>query len=176
MKCLIAIICAMMFMSCASNKVGDMANTINKLNEVDAVTSGMQIPIYSPDDGDARKASMSKVQDFMQDNLSFGTDFVQIFTIVRSEVVTNIYIVDLSSATYNTHAILTEVAGIGAAISFPTDPIDKQEFLVNTVEIMGAISAANPQPTTVGFPSSMAAAGFFKMKYDITDDTWYRVG
>lgn len=44
--------------------------TINQLSSIDTLSSGDQIPVYSASNGDARKASMSAIKDFVQ------TDFV----------------------------------------------------------------------------------------------------
>lgn len=44
--------------------------TINQLSSVSAVTAGDQFPLYSPDNGDARKASMSLIMDYVNSNLA----------------------------------------------------------------------------------------------------------
>jgi hypothetical protein len=41
--------------------------TINKLSSVDQLAASDQVPIYSSDNGDARKASMNVVREFIQD-------------------------------------------------------------------------------------------------------------
>lgn len=44
--------------------------TINLLASVDSVSSGDQLPIYSQGNGDARKASINTLMQYIQDNLS----------------------------------------------------------------------------------------------------------
>lgn len=44
--------------------------TINMLASVDSVNSGDQLPIYSQGNGDARKASINVLMQYIQDNLS----------------------------------------------------------------------------------------------------------
>ena len=44
--------------------------TINNLSSVSTVTAGDQFPLYSPDNGDARKASMSLIMDYVNANLA----------------------------------------------------------------------------------------------------------
>lgn len=43
--------------------------TINKLTAVDSVSSSDAVPIYSSEQGDARKASMSVIEDYMYNSL-----------------------------------------------------------------------------------------------------------
>lgn len=45
--------------------------TINQLPSIDQVSGGNQIPTYYSGSGDARKMSVSLLQEYMQDNLSF---------------------------------------------------------------------------------------------------------
>lgn len=47
---------------------------INQLSAVDTVRSSDQVPIYSSENGDARKASMSVIQEFMLDNFVGSLD------------------------------------------------------------------------------------------------------
>ena len=44
--------------------------TINQLSAVSTVTAGDQFPLYSPSNGDARKASMSLIMDYVNANLA----------------------------------------------------------------------------------------------------------
>lgn len=44
--------------------------TINNLSSVSTVSAGDQFPLYSPDNGDARKASMSLIMDYVNANLT----------------------------------------------------------------------------------------------------------
>ena len=44
--------------------------TINNLSSVSTVTAGDQFPLYSPNNGDARKASMSLIMDYVNANLA----------------------------------------------------------------------------------------------------------
>ena len=44
--------------------------TINNLSSVSTVTAGDQFPLYSPNNGDSRKASMSLIMDYVNANLT----------------------------------------------------------------------------------------------------------
>lgn len=175
MKYIVFTMC-MLLMACTSNKVANMA-TINQLSAVDTLAAGDQIPVYDSSNGDARKASMTVMQAFMQDNLTFGEDFIPIFTIVGTTDIIGVITANLTAVDYNVHVIITDASfPLGFIVAFPTTPIDKQEMLFNTTNAIASITAADPQPTTVGYPSSLAAGGFFRMKYDLNSDTWNRVG
>lgn len=47
--------------------------TINMLASVDTVTGGDQFPIYAPNNGDARKASMTTIMTYVRNDLGSGS-------------------------------------------------------------------------------------------------------
>jgi len=60
--------------------------TINRLSAVDSVASSDQIPIYSSDNGDARKASMSVIKEFMNEGVP--TSLLDISSLFAMRIVT----------------------------------------------------------------------------------------
>lgn len=53
---------------------------------------------------------------------------------------------------------------------------DKQEVTVSTTQILTAVTHDGNGATVLGAPTSMTANGFFRMKYDSVNNTWYRIG
>ena len=53
---------------------------------------------------------------------------------------------------------------------------DKQEITVSTTQILTAVTTDGNGATILGGPTTLAANGFFKMKYDLVNNTWYRIG
>jgi hypothetical protein len=54
--------------------------------------------------------------------------------------------------------------------------LDKQEILVNTTQAITALTINANGATIVGAPTTLAAGGFFRLRFDGVLDTWYRVG
>lgn len=53
---------------------------------------------------------------------------------------------------------------------------DKQEVVVTTTQILTAVTHDGNGATVQGGPTTLAANGFFRMKYDKVNNTWYRIG
>lgn len=153
--------------------------TINQLSAVDAVVGSDQVPIYSSGQGDARKAAMSVMLQYMQDNLTFSESGISYTTQYAAPSATG-FSVQITDDSDNTHLILTPVAGYAAGtIVLPAvgNVVDKQEVLVNCTQVVTTLTIdGNGAVAVTGEPSTLAANDFFRLKYDITVQTWYRVG
>jgi len=80
----------------------------------------------------------------------------------------------------DTHLILTpSTAFADGAITLPmhTNLRDKQYFIMNTTEqITNFTVNLNGAAGAHGIPSSMGADDYMTLKYDLTVNTWYRIG
>lgn len=152
---------------------------INQLSAVDTVVGSDQVPIYASGQGDARKAAMSVLLAYMQDNLTFSESGISYTTQYAAPSATG-FSVQITDDSDNTHLILTPVAGYAAGtIVLPAvgNVIDKQEVLVNSTQVVTTLTIdGNGAVAVTGEPSTLAANDFFRLKYDITVQTWYRVG
>ena len=152
---------------------------INQLSAVDSLQSGDQVPVYDASNGDARKASMSVVQAYMQDNLTFSDSGVSYTTQYAAPSATS-FSVQIKDDSDSTHLILTPVAGYAAGtIVLPAvgNLVDKQEVLVNCTQAVTTLTInGNGAVAVTGEPSGLAANDFFRLKYDLAVQTWYRVG
>jgi hypothetical protein len=153
--------------------------TINQLSAVDTVVGSDQVPIYASGQGDARKAAMSVILQYMQDNLTFSESGISYTTQYAAPSATA-FSVQITDDSDNTHLILTPVAGYAdGEIVLPAvgNVIDKQEVLVNcTQAVTTLVIDGNGAVAVTGEPSGLSANDFFRLKYDITVQTWYRVG
>ena len=158
---------------------------INQLNSTDTIALSDLLPLFSQSSGDDRKASMSLLLQFMQDNLTFtaqGTGFQDYVTqyAVPSATGFNVTITDGASDDTNVHLILTPTAGYAAGtITLPpfAGCVDKQEVLINCTQQVTALTVDGNGATAVtGAPTSLGADDFFRLKYDLLSKTWYRVG
>jgi hypothetical protein len=155
--------------------------TINQLTRATSVSAGDLLALFSTDDGDARAAAISVLQDYLQDNLDFsgGVDYVSQYSAPGASGF-NVTITDGASNNTNVHLILTPLAGYAAGtITLPAKAglVDKQEVLVNCTQVVTALTIGlNGATAAPGAPTTLAANAFFRLKYDAVTSNWYRVG
>lgn len=79
--------------------------------------------------------------------------------------------------TRDIHVILNPAGTLATGtIVLPATPRDKQLVIVTTSNEITALTIDGGSATVQGDPTTLAAGGFFTMKYDTTTTTWYRVG
>ena len=149
--------------------------TINQLSAVDAVVSSDQVPIYSSTNGDARKASMSVIKDYVLSDATVADDKV---TQYASPAATG-FTVTVNDSSDSVWLILTPLAGYAAGtITLPAvaNCVDRQEVLVNTTQAVTTLTVSGNGATVIGAPTTLAANAFFRLRFDAVLDVWYRVG
>lgn len=156
---------------------------INQLSALDQLAAGDQFPVYSQANGDARKVALSILQVYMQANLVFPSfSGMQQFETQYAAPSATGFSVTISppSTGNNVHLILTPTAGYAAGtIILPPvgQVVDKQEILVNCTQQVTALTInGNGAVAVTGEPASLGADDFFRLKFDIVTQTWYRVG
>jgi hypothetical protein len=173
MRKIVLIICALTFVSCVEKKVVEMS-TINQLSAVSAVTASQQVPVYDPDNGDARKASVTQLQTYMQDNLDIRPDDRFVTQVETAGLVT--YNITLTGSD-NILLLLTTLTA-GAVFSWFADGnvVDGQEIIICT-----ANDCILSKPSGITFfgwpdPSSLDEGGSLHFKYNAQTLTWWRIG
>lgn len=150
---------------------------INQLTAVDTANSGDQLPVYAASCGDARRMPLSVLLAYIQRNMT--DDFSDYVTEYAAPSATG-FTVTIEAITDNVHLILTPAAGYATGtIVLPPYPgvSDKQEVLVNCTQSLAALTLTASGATAVtGAPASLAANGFFRLKFDLLTKTYYRVG
>lgn len=156
-----------------------MGKQINELTAVDSVVGSDLTVIFANSNGDNRKAAMSVLLAYMQANLTFSTAGINYTTQYAAPSATG-FSVAITDDSNNTHLILTPLAGYATGtIVLPAvgNVIDKQEVLVNCTQAVTTLTVdGNGAVAVTGEPAALAANDFFRLKYDITVQTWYRVG
>lgn len=143
--------------------------TINQLSTAGSISNGDLMALYSTDNGDARKVSMSALKDFFA--TSSSGDIVQYsapsstgFTTTIQDTDNNVWLVLTPTTTMATGTIV-----------LPTSPIDNQEVLINSTNEVTTLAINGGNYTVTGEPSILLANGFFKLKFNVINGTWYRV-
>lgn len=149
--------------------------TINQLSSVDAVVSSDQIPIYSSENGDARKASLATLAKYLATQVTSVDDMVTQYFAPSATGFT----VTITDGPNSIWLVLTPTAGFAAGtIKLPTmtNCVDRQEILVNTTQAVTALTINGNGSTVTGAPTTLAAGAYFRLRFDGVTDTWYRGG
>lgn len=153
---------------------------IKNLTALDSLVAGDNIAIGASSYGDDRRAALSVLLTWLQNNLTIvdALAFAEYTTQYAAPSATgqNIQVTDADD---NIHLIITPAAGYAAmTITLPTSTncIDKQDILINCTQAVTTLTVAGNGATVVGEPSTLAANAYFRLKYDLAGTTWYRVG
>lgn len=149
--------------------------TINRLSAVDSLSGSDLIPVYSQENGDARKASLNLLSEFIQSQITASDDKRTQYAAPAASG----FSVSIVGTGDNVWLILTPLAGYAAGtIVLPevSTVLDKQELLVNTTQAVNALTITANGATVIGAPTALLAGDFFRLRFDAVLDTWYRVG
>jgi len=149
--------------------------TINQLNAISQLQSSDLLPIYSSNDGDARKISAYNFALYVQSVTTTADSMVTQYSAPSATAFT----ATVTASSNSVWLILTPTAGFAAgAIVLPpkASAIDRQEVLVNCTQVVTALTITSAGATVTGAPTAFTANGFFRLRYDIITSTWYRVG
>lgn len=129
--------------------------------------------IYDVTNSDWRLTPFSAVKTLFQNAFSFLT------------APTTQYLVPLTgftetlTGTADLHLIVTPAGTLATGtVNLPasTSAIDKQTVTVSTSQEITALTVGGNGATVVGGPTTLSIGGYFTMKYDAPNATWYRVG
>jgi hypothetical protein len=149
--------------------------SINQLNAVDTLTAGDLLPVYSSSNGDARKASISVLAEYVRSTITVADDKVSQYAAPSATGFT----VQVNDDSDNIWLILTPTGGFAAGtIKLPalTNCIDRQEILVNCTQSVTALTINGNGATVTGAPTTLAVNAYFRLRFDSVTGTWYRVG
>jgi hypothetical protein len=72
--------------------------------------------------------------------------------------------------------LLTPVAGYAAGtVVLPATPVDGQEVAVSCTQAVTTLTVSGNGSTLNGAPATLAANGFFRLRYDGVLKAWYRI-
>ena len=150
-----------------------MAN-INQLSQLTTVSAGDLLPVYSQNNGDARKLAISALLTYFQQQFASPTFATQAatpttgFSIAVQQVSSNTWLLLTPAGTLATGTITLTLNSVTP---------DGQELLVSSTQVITTLSVSlNGAAAANGFPTTLAANGFFRMRFYQPANSWYRVG
>ena len=148
--------------------------TINQLPLLAQVSPGDQVPVYSPNNGDARRLPVSALLQYFQQTFASPTLATNVYTPGTG------FNVAVPTPVAAQQWMLIQPAGTLAlgTITLPlnTQTPDGTEVLVTTTQqITGFTLALNGATAAYGAPSTLAAEDFFRMRFLQATNSWYRI-
>jgi hypothetical protein len=148
--------------------------TINQLSPLTQVSGGDQLPIYVPNNGDARRVSISQLLQYFQQTFAAPTMATNIFTPGTG------FNVAVPTPVAQQQWMLIQPAGTLAlgTVTLPlnTQTPDGTEVLVTTTQQITAFTlAANGAAQLYGVPTTLAAQDNFRVRFVQATNSWYRI-
>lgn len=148
--------------------------TINQLSAITTLSGSDLLPVYSAQNGDSRKISVTNLMAYLQASFA-SPEFVNQYSAPAATGFT----VTVNDSSDNTWLIISPVAGYAdGAITLPAvaNCVDGQEIAVNCSQAVTAfVVNGNGAIDVLGEPTTLAAGAYFRLRYNATTKIWYRV-
>lgn len=147
-----------------------------RLSNTDRIGPCDSVVIWSGDNGDFRGVPVDLLIEKIQESIK-KVDYPPI-NIQHFNPNAN-FTLDIENHEVGTYLILNPSISITTgAIKLPEryDVTDGQVLLVACAQQVNNFSVDGNNALVIGAPNTLAAHGFFKLKYDKLSNTWYRVG
>lgn len=148
--------------------------TINQLSGLSQLSGGDLLPVYVPNNGDARKVSVSQLLAYFQATFAAPTVATNLYTPSTGFNIT------VPTPVSEQQWMIIQPAGTLAAgtITLPlnTGVPDGTQVLVTTTQIITSFTLAlNGAANAYGAPTTLAANAFFTMRFNQSTNSWYRI-
>lgn len=150
-------------------------STINQLNAAGNPSGSDLLPIYSQQNGDARKLSLSDFLVWLESQ-QIATQDNKITQYAAPLAASTTLFTDNQNGVW---LILTPAGTIATAtlkLPLVSNVLDRTELLVNTTQTITTLTLDANGGSIVGGPSTLSASGYFRLRFDAVLKTWYRVG
>jgi len=147
---------------------------INQLPLLAQVSPGDQVPVYSPNNGDARRLPISQLLAYFQQTFASPTLATNVYTPGTG------FNLAVPTPVAQQQWMLIQPAGLLAlgTVTLPlnTQTPDGTEVLITTTQqITGFTLAPNGATQLYGAPTTLAAEDFFRMRFVQATNSWYRI-
>lgn len=157
-------------------------SSINQLTSQDTVSGADQFPVYVGGNGATRKASAQAVATYVQSVITESGGLQTQYATTTATGQTTIVSPSTTGASVWLEMTPTGTFAAGT-ITLPAAAVaqDGQEVLVTSSQIVTALTvnylnASGISTTIVGAPTTIAANGFFRLRFDAVFRLWIRIG
>lgn len=147
---------------------------INQLPLLTQVSAGDQIPVYSPNNGDARRMPIKQLLAYFQQSFAAPTLSTQL------AVPGTGFNIAIQTPVSQQQWLILQPAGTLATgtVTLPlnTQTPDGTEVLITTTQQITSFTlAGNGAAAVYGDPATLAAEDFFRMRFVQSTNSWYRI-
>jgi len=146
---------------------------IPQLPLLNQLSGGDQFPVYSLQNGDARRVSVTSLLEFFQDNFADPN----YLTIINAPTNSG-FNIQLGAQTQNVFLIINPT-GTFAAGTITLPPVascfDGQQIVVACSQVINTLTITPNGSTVIGAPNAFSAGGFFTLRFDLLQSSWYTV-
>ncbi|MGX9005245.1 transcriptional regulator [Acinetobacter baumannii] len=147
-----------------------------RLNETDALGVGDQFVLYKGNCTDFRSIPQDVIMEWILSNLPDTKPIAAVIQLFNPNTDFNVLVDNNISGTYL--VINPSVQITNGIITLPPilDITDGQEVFVTSSKQITNLTIAGNGAALIGMPITIGLSGFFKLRFDKTSQTWYRVG
>lgn len=152
-------------------------SSIDKLSSVASVDAADLVAIFSNSLGNDARVTIATLAAYLQTLLTSGSAFMTQYS-APSATGFSVTIAPLENGG-SVYLNLTPVAGYAAGtivLPVSTTCQDGQEVLVSCTNAVTTLTINANGSSVTGGPSTLAAGGFFRLRFDGVYKTWARVG
>jgi len=147
---------------------------INQLPLLAVASPGDQIPVYTPNNGDARRLPIGALLQYFQQTFASPTLATNVYTPGTG------FNLPVPTPVAQQQWMLIQPAGTLAtgSVTLPlnTSTPDGTEVLITTTQQITAFTLnANGASQLYGDPTTLAAEDFFRMRFVQATNSWYRI-
>lgn len=149
--------------------------TINQLNAADQLSGSDLLALYSQANGDARKISLNNFLNWLETQ-QIATQDNKVTQYAAPLTASTVLLRDDQNSVW---LILTPAGALAAVtlkLPLVANAVDRQEILVNSTQIVTALTIDANGGSVIGAPTTLAANAFFRLRFDAVLKTWYLVG
>ena len=147
---------------------------INQLPVLSQVSPGDQIPVFTPNNGDARRLPISQLLQFFQQSFASPTLATNLYTPGTG------FNLSVPTPVAAQQWMLIQPAGTLASgtVTLPlnTGTPDGTEVMITTTQQITAFTLApNGAANVYGAPGTLGAEDWFRMRFVQATNSWYRI-
>lgn len=150
---------------------------INNLTAQDTLSTSDLLPIWSGGNGDTRRVSLGTLLTWLVSQLGSAAGMITQYAAPNATGFSVLLAPPVNGT--SVFLLLTPLAGYAAGtIVLPAQAtcIDGQEVLCACTQAVTALTVSGNGAVAVnGAPTTLAANGFFRLRYDGVNRSWYRV-
>jgi hypothetical protein len=148
---------------------------IDRLSAVSSVAAGDLLAVFSQSLGADARVTITALATLLQ-TLIAATDDKETQYAAPSATGFSVTVTPTTTGG-SVFLLLTPAAGYAAGtILMPASAVDRQEVLVHCTQAVTTLTVGGNGNDIAGAPATVAANGYFRMRFDGTVGSWYRVG